>query len=139
MDHRSQLLKGVLDMCLLAIISEEPSYGYEMADKLSKAAEGKHISVTDISENWTTIRVTGPQTRALLAKGCALDFHETKFPMGHCAQSMMAKADATIVRVADAGGGPAFDLTVRISFAEYVWLWLEDAAKEYGLTVLDYS
>ena len=36
MDHRSQLLKGVLDMCLLAMISEEPSYGYEMADKLSK-------------------------------------------------------------------------------------------------------
>ena len=36
MDHRSQLLKGVLDMCLLAIIKEEPSYGYEMADKLSQ-------------------------------------------------------------------------------------------------------
>ena len=35
MDHRSQLLKGVLDMCLLAIIEEEPSYGYEMASKLS--------------------------------------------------------------------------------------------------------
>ena len=35
MDRRSQLLKGVLDMCLLAIISEEPSYGYEMANKLS--------------------------------------------------------------------------------------------------------
>jgi PadR family transcriptional regulator PadR len=34
MDHRSQLLKGVLDMCLLAIISEEPSYGYEMAEKV---------------------------------------------------------------------------------------------------------
>lgn len=41
MDHRSQLLKGVLDMCLLAIISEEPSYGYEMADKLSK--KGLHL------------------------------------------------------------------------------------------------
>lgn len=36
MDHRSQLLKGVLDMCLLAIIEEEPSYGYEMAAKLSE-------------------------------------------------------------------------------------------------------
>jgi PadR family transcriptional regulator PadR len=36
MDRRSQLLKGVLDMCLLAIINEEPSYGYEMADKLSR-------------------------------------------------------------------------------------------------------
>lgn len=36
MDRRSQLLKGVLDMCLLAIIHEEPSYGYEMAEKLSR-------------------------------------------------------------------------------------------------------
>ncbi len=35
MDHRSQVLKGVLDMCLLSLISEEPSYGYEMASKLS--------------------------------------------------------------------------------------------------------
>jgi PadR family transcriptional regulator PadR len=34
MEHRSQLLKGVLDMCLLALISEEPSYGYEMVRKL---------------------------------------------------------------------------------------------------------
>jgi PadR family transcriptional regulator len=42
MDHRSQLLKGVLDMCLLAIIDEEPSYGYEMANKLS--SRGLHLT-----------------------------------------------------------------------------------------------
>ncbi|MDH3307515.1 MAG: PadR family transcriptional regulator [Acidimicrobiia bacterium] len=34
MEHSSQLLKGVLDMCLLALIDEEPSYGYEMVEKL---------------------------------------------------------------------------------------------------------
>jgi PadR family transcriptional regulator PadR len=33
-ERSSQLLKGVLDMCLLAVIAEEPSYGYEMARKL---------------------------------------------------------------------------------------------------------
>jgi PadR family transcriptional regulator PadR len=33
-ERSSQLLKGVLDMCLLSVISEEPSYGYEMARKL---------------------------------------------------------------------------------------------------------
>jgi len=33
-DHNSQLLKGVLDMCLLSLIGDEPSYGYEMAAKL---------------------------------------------------------------------------------------------------------
>jgi PadR family transcriptional regulator PadR len=35
-DRSSQLLKGVLDMCLLAVISEEPTYGYEMARKLQE-------------------------------------------------------------------------------------------------------
>lgn len=34
-EHRTQVLKGVLDVCLLALISEEPSYGYEMVEKLS--------------------------------------------------------------------------------------------------------
>ena len=34
-ERSTQLLKGVLDMCLLAVISEEPSYGYEMARKLT--------------------------------------------------------------------------------------------------------
>lgn len=35
-EHRSQLLKGVLEMCLLALIDEEPRYGYEMVQKLDE-------------------------------------------------------------------------------------------------------
>ncbi len=34
-DRTAQLLKGVLDMCLLAVIARQPSYGYEMIRKLS--------------------------------------------------------------------------------------------------------
>ena len=30
----TQLLRGVLDMCLLAVIAEEPAYGYEMTRRL---------------------------------------------------------------------------------------------------------
>lgn len=33
-DRATQLLHGVLDMCLMSIIDEEPSYGYEMVSKL---------------------------------------------------------------------------------------------------------
>jgi PadR family transcriptional regulator PadR len=33
-DRSTQLLHGVLDMCLLSIIDEESSYGYEMVHKL---------------------------------------------------------------------------------------------------------
>ncbi len=36
MEHSSQVLKGVLDMCLLALIEDEPTYGYEMANKLQR-------------------------------------------------------------------------------------------------------
>ncbi|HEX9865406.1 MAG TPA: PadR family transcriptional regulator [Acidimicrobiia bacterium] len=33
-DRATQLLHGVLDMCLMSIIDDEPSYGYEMVSKL---------------------------------------------------------------------------------------------------------
>ncbi|NNE74150.1 MAG: PadR family transcriptional regulator [Acidimicrobiales bacterium] len=33
--HHAQIMKGVLDMCLLARIAEEPSYGYELVTTLN--------------------------------------------------------------------------------------------------------
>jgi PadR family transcriptional regulator, regulatory protein PadR len=30
----SQLLRGVLDLCLLAVVQDEPAYGYEMTKRL---------------------------------------------------------------------------------------------------------
>lgn len=41
-DRTTQLLHGVLDMCLMSIIDEEPSYGYEMVSKLK--ARGLHLT-----------------------------------------------------------------------------------------------
>src|SRR3984885_11559143 len=32
--RRSQLLRGVLDICLLAVMGEGPAYGYEMTNRL---------------------------------------------------------------------------------------------------------
>jgi len=32
--RRTQLLRGALDLCLLAVIDEEPAYGYEMTRRL---------------------------------------------------------------------------------------------------------
>lgn len=34
--HHSQLLKGLLDMCLLSVVSSGPSYGYEMVRRLNE-------------------------------------------------------------------------------------------------------
>jgi PadR family transcriptional regulator PadR len=35
--RQSQLLRGVLDACLLAVIAARPAYGYEMTKRLSDA------------------------------------------------------------------------------------------------------
>lgn len=32
--RRTELLRGVLDLCLLAVMAEEPAYGYEMTKRL---------------------------------------------------------------------------------------------------------
>ena len=44
MTIRSQLLKGILDGCVLAVIEKEPVYGYELSRKL------QDIGLADVSE-----------------------------------------------------------------------------------------
>ena len=117
-----------------------PDGGPAMADKLRTALEGQKAAVTDVSESRTCIHLRGTRARDLLAKGCSLDLHPRVFTAGGCAQSHCAKTMITLHQVADdgdsdEGGGPAYDVYVLNSFAEYLWLWLEDAAREYGLGV----
>ena len=40
-ERSSQLLRGVLDVCLLAVLVDEPAYGYEMTRRL--AARGLDV------------------------------------------------------------------------------------------------
>lgn len=44
MSIRSQLLKGILDGCVLAVIAKETVYGYELSEKLQRAG------LKDVSE-----------------------------------------------------------------------------------------
>jgi sarcosine oxidase subunit gamma len=118
-----------------------PSDGPATADKLRAALAGQKAAVTDVSESRTCIHIRGAQARNLLAKGCPLDLHPRVFAAGQCAQSLCAKAMITLHQVANddtedgKDGGPAYDVYVLNSFAEYLWLWLEDAAQEYGLRI----
>lgn len=105
----------------------------KLASKLEKALDGQAAAVTEVGESRTCIRVSGPKARDLLAKGTPLDLHPRAFRPGACAQGQLAKADALIHQVDDE---PSYDIYVLRSFAEYLWLWLEDAAREYGMTVV---
>lgn len=105
-----------------------------LADKLRDALAGRHCSVVEVGESLCCIAVSGPRARDLIAKGCPLDLHPRVFGgVGCCAHSHLAKTAITLHQVDDA---PTFDLYTRRSFADYLWRWLEDAAREYGLAVV---
>jgi PadR family transcriptional regulator PadR len=36
-DRRAQLLRGALDMCLLALLAEQPAHGYELVQRVNEA------------------------------------------------------------------------------------------------------
>lgn len=115
-----------------------PEVDEELADSLREALAGQHCAVTLVGDSRTSLRVEGPRARDLLAKGCPLDLHASVFTAGHCAQSLMAKADVLIHQTADdPAEGPSYELYVLRSFADYLWRWLADAAGEYGLAVLE--
>jgi len=90
-------------------------------------------AVTNVSGGQTVIVIRGVAARDVLAKGCPLDLHPRAFGVGRCAQSHLAKA-AILVRVVDTP--PAFEIVVRRSYADYLWLWLVDAAAEYGVKAM---
>ncbi|MGF1611189.1 MAG: sarcosine oxidase subunit gamma [Kiloniellales bacterium] len=116
--------------------------GPASAERLRQALAGQHAAVTDISDSRACIRVSGPRARDLLAKGCPLDLHPRVFGPGRCAGSLLAKAVVVLHQTSGAAGDegaddPTFDIYVARSFAEYLWHWLEDAAREYGLAVVE--
>ena len=103
---------------------------------LREALAGIHAATTDVTDGRVALRIAGPSARDVLAKGCPLDLHARAFPPGRCAQSLLAKASVLIHLVDDEPErGPAFDVYVARSFAAYLWAWLEDAGREYGVLI----
>lgn len=105
-----------------------------LSGRLQDSLAGRHAAVTDVSDNWTVIALSGLKALDVLAKGCPLDLHPRAFPPGSVAQSMIAQADVILHRTDDAGGAPRLRLYVRRSFAQYLWDWLADAGLEYGVS-----
>lgn len=106
--------------------------GQEIVRVLGEELKNVHHSVKDVSHNYTTLRLQGEKARDVLSKLTPFDVHETVFAPGQCAQTVLAKS-AVILDVVD--GAPTFEITVRRSFATYVWQRIVDAGLEFGLEI----
>lgn len=100
-------------------------------DSELKKKLGSDVSVVDQSHGRVVIIISGPKSRAVLAKGTPVDFHPSHFKHGQSAQTQMAHASVHITRI----GADEFAMSVFRSFSESLWEWLCSQAEEFGCQV----
>ncbi|CAL9284002.1 sarcosine oxidase subunit gamma family protein [Streptomyces olindensis] len=106
-----------------------PGTERDLEGRIREAAGDEFVSVIDVSAQRTTLLVTGPRARDLLAHGCPLDLHPRAFGPGRCAQTTLGRTQVVLVARDDPRAG--FWVLVRSTFAGYLADWLLDAATEY--------
>jgi len=137
----SGMIDGIYTLCLGPdewLIVTASNKEQKLYNELIQALQQLHTSINLVGESRTVIRLSGLHARSVLAKGCSVDLHPRVFKPGQCAQTILARSDITLHHVAhEANTNDAiYDIIVFRSFAEYVWTWLEDAAREYGIRVV---
>lgn len=85
---------------------------------------GLHTSLVQVGNGNTTLTLQGPAAADLLSCACPLDLHPRVFGTGALAQTHVAKAGAIVLCLQ---AGSSFELTVRRSFADYLFRWLCEA------------
>lgn len=99
--------------------------------RLRDALAGLHIQVVNVSGGQTLLELSGDNVRELLMKSTPYDVHPSNFPVGKAVGTHFAKSQLVIRHTAE----NVWELVVRRSFADYIWLWLQDASAEYGLAI----
>ena len=89
-------------------------------------------AVEDQSHGRTTIAVSGPAARAVLARGCRLDLHPRAFGPGRAAMTQIAHIGCLLHQTDDA---PSFELTVFSTLAEPFFHWLLEAGAGDGVVI----
>ncbi len=126
---------GPDEWLVITVPGAEPALAHELATALS----GQHHQLVTVTDNYTTIALSGARTRDILMKIATVDCHPRAFKNGQGVTSNFGRVIAIVRQVRDdaEAGGPAFDLIVRTSMADYLWCLLCEAGHEWGLIELD--
>lgn len=107
--------------------------GEDMEEALRAQIEDGIGTVGDLGHARVGLRLNGPEVRAVLARGLAVDLHDRVFPASSVAVSAVHGIDLVLYRHHDPAD--TFDLYVPRSYAGEFWHWLSDAAAEFGYRV----
>lgn len=87
-------------------------------------------SAVDVSHRNTSILIEGALAEDVLAAGCPLDLIEAEFPVGMCTRTVIGKVEVVLWRTAP----DAFHIEVWRSFADYLFKFFDEAAREYRVS-----
>lgn len=104
------------------------SEAHELEVKL-RAAVSEPLAIVNVSGGYSCLELSGPDALSILKKSTGYDVDPQHFPAGKVVNTTFAKAQVTLRALPDG----ACELLVRRSFADYVFLWIQRAGKEYGL------
>ncbi|MGD8429025.1 MAG: sarcosine oxidase subunit gamma family protein [Ectothiorhodospiraceae bacterium] len=117
-----------------ADLPAQGSVEHPLVAELREALAGVHSQVVDNSGGYTLLEVSGPKAEEMLHKCTIYDVHERSLPVGKVVGSVFAtKTAAYIRRIRE----DAFELVIRRSFADYIWLWIQEQSREYGLVIAE--
>ena len=96
--------------------------------KLQNKLEDLEVSVTDVSENRTIIRIRGREAYILLSKFLVLDLEKNLSTDSSCAQTLFVKVPVLLVRN-HYDGTPEIDIFTNRSHANYIYNLIVDGTK----------
>ncbi len=91
------------------------------------------VALVNVSGGYSLVELWGDQVLNVLKKSTHYDCHPRNLSEGKVVNTSFAKSQVTLRCLADS----RYELLVRRSFADYIWLWLQTASREYGLQVID--
>jgi heterotetrameric sarcosine oxidase gamma subunit len=97
-------------------------------------ALGRRAMVADQSDGRCVLRLSGPKTRQVLAKGISLDLDPRIFKPGDVALTMAAHIAVQIWQI---DTRPSFEIAMFRSLAGSFWHWLSASAAEFGYEVVE--
>lgn len=106
---------------------------FEIEQALRKQLAGSQHAIINVTGGFTVLQISGDAVLNVLKKSTAYDVHPSQFPVGKVVNTVLGKAQVTLRCMAK----NQYELIIRRSFADYIWLWLQTAAKEYGLDIIE--
>jgi heterotetrameric sarcosine oxidase gamma subunit len=105
--------------------------GAPLADELQREL-GDAAAVSDQSDGYAVLRLSGSGVRATFEKGLAVDLHKAAFGPGDAAVTTCSHLGVIVWQLDEA---PTYEIALFRSLAADFWHWLSESAAEFGLRV----